>query len=654
MAGIGSASDGSRTAATDSTDISSPLLQRCRLQRSSSVGAMSSGTDGPRTGKPPRKAGLVAVARALGVSPSTVSNAYNRPDQLSAALRERVLHTASELGYAGPDPVARSLRSGRAAAVGVVFHDPLAHAFDDPAAVLFLQGFTAGTDAHGLAVVLVPGLPDDEAKGTRRAQRGGRRLRRARAPRRQPADRRDGGPPPADGRRRRAAARRRGLRRHRRPRGGRGGAPPPARARPPPARAPQLPPGRRGRHGRPAALRRLPGRARGLGRRGVGPARRGVRAVDRRGGAGGRARPARPRRTAPRCSPSAIRSRSAPSSRRASAACPFPRTCRSSASTARPPRPRGSRASTSRNAARAAWRPTAWWRRWAPTRRRPVARCCRRASSWPRRRARRATPEGNGGASRGGRPVPRPHVVVDASNLLRAVLRRARRLQSTKGRVQHATGEAIDVARRGAGARLRGARLGPDASRAGGRGSRPGGEGGGDRARAAHVDRLPGAPRPARAREGERSRQAGPQRRHHHRARPGGELRVRARAARHRPAPEVPPQRLGVPVLEREPDGRRHDDAGRRAPGRQPDRPVRVDRRPARVRPQHPEVPLLPGRREPAAAGQPRRRRDPVRPRRQAVRDRRGHRAARADAEPRERPVRPRRLRRPVRRARAR
>ena len=107
---------------------------------------MSSGTDGPRTGKPPRKAGLVAVARALGVSPSTVSNAYNRPDQLSAALRERVLHTASELGYAGPDPVARSLRSGRAAAVGVVFHDRLAHAFDDPAAVLFLQGFTAGTD----------------------------------------------------------------------------------------------------------------------------------------------------------------------------------------------------------------------------------------------------------------------------------------------------------------------------------------------------------------------------------------------------------------------------------------------------------------------------------------------------------------------------
>ena len=112
-----------------------------------------------------RKAGLVAVARTLGVSTTTVSNAYNRPDQLSAALRERVLRTASELGYAGPDPVARSLRRGRALAVGVVFHDRLARAFDDPAAVLFLQGFTAATDERGLAVVLVPGLPEGEAKG---------------------------------------------------------------------------------------------------------------------------------------------------------------------------------------------------------------------------------------------------------------------------------------------------------------------------------------------------------------------------------------------------------------------------------------------------------------------------------------------------------
>ena len=75
----------------------------------------------------------MAVARAVGVSPSTVSNAFNRPERLSPALRERVLRAAAELGYGGPDPVARSLRSGRAGAIGVVFRRRLADAFDEPA-----------------------------------------------------------------------------------------------------------------------------------------------------------------------------------------------------------------------------------------------------------------------------------------------------------------------------------------------------------------------------------------------------------------------------------------------------------------------------------------------------------------------------------------
>jgi DNA-binding LacI/PurR family transcriptional regulator len=104
-----------------------------------------------------KRAGLVSVARALGVSPSTVSNAYNRPDQLSPALRERVFATAAELGYAGPDPVARSLRSGRAGAVGLVFYEQLAYAFNDPAAVRFLQGASEAIDEQQLAMVLVPG-----------------------------------------------------------------------------------------------------------------------------------------------------------------------------------------------------------------------------------------------------------------------------------------------------------------------------------------------------------------------------------------------------------------------------------------------------------------------------------------------------------------
>ena len=40
-----------------------------------------------------------AVARAAGVSPSSVSNAYNKPDQLSAPVRDHILAVAAQLGY---------------------------------------------------------------------------------------------------------------------------------------------------------------------------------------------------------------------------------------------------------------------------------------------------------------------------------------------------------------------------------------------------------------------------------------------------------------------------------------------------------------------------------------------------------------------------
>ena len=59
---------------------------------------------------------LATIANALDVSRMTVSNAFNRPDQLSPELRERVLAKAKELGYSGPDPQARALSRGRASA----------------------------------------------------------------------------------------------------------------------------------------------------------------------------------------------------------------------------------------------------------------------------------------------------------------------------------------------------------------------------------------------------------------------------------------------------------------------------------------------------------------------------------------------------------
>jgi DNA-binding LacI/PurR family transcriptional regulator len=112
---------------------------------------------------------LADVAAHLGVSRTTVSNAYNRPDQLSPALRERVLEAAREIGYNGPDPMARSLRRGRAGSLGLVFDYSLRGIFSDPAAVLFLSGVAAGCEDHGTGLALVPRLPEGAAEVVRSA-----------------------------------------------------------------------------------------------------------------------------------------------------------------------------------------------------------------------------------------------------------------------------------------------------------------------------------------------------------------------------------------------------------------------------------------------------------------------------------------------------
>ena len=106
-----------------------------------------------------RRVTLATVARALGVSKMTVSNAYNRPDQLSPALRERVLAAARRLGYPGPNPVASTLRRGRSGAIGLAFDDTLSYAFTDPAQILFMQGIARECEQAGVGLLIVPGSP---------------------------------------------------------------------------------------------------------------------------------------------------------------------------------------------------------------------------------------------------------------------------------------------------------------------------------------------------------------------------------------------------------------------------------------------------------------------------------------------------------------
>ena len=151
-------------------------------------------------------------------SPTPTTGPTNsRPIFASACWRP-----PSEMGYAGPDPVARSLRTRRAGAVGLILTEPLNYSFSDPAALDFVAGLAESCEAAGQGLLLVAAGPNRSVE--RRNRRGAvgrcRRVRRVLGVRRRPLPARgraacaaDRGRRPAQGRARHLA----GV--HRRPRG---------------------------------------------------------------------------------------------------------------------------------------------------------------------------------------------------------------------------------------------------------------------------------------------------------------------------------------------------------------------------------------------------------------------------------------------------
>lgn len=99
---------------------------------------------------------LQTVADKVGVSRMTVSNAFSRPDQLSADLRRRILAAADELGYVGPDPTGRALARGTTGAVGVLLTESLGMAFHDEIAAGFFGALAEELAPTGLALALLP------------------------------------------------------------------------------------------------------------------------------------------------------------------------------------------------------------------------------------------------------------------------------------------------------------------------------------------------------------------------------------------------------------------------------------------------------------------------------------------------------------------
>ena len=111
---------------------------------------------------------LIDVAKAAGVSRGTASNVFNKPEVVRPLLRERVAAAARELGYLGPDPKARFLRSGKVNSIGVVppAQWGVADSLRNPVYAKFLLGVGEACDAVGASLVIIPDKPGNGGVAT--------------------------------------------------------------------------------------------------------------------------------------------------------------------------------------------------------------------------------------------------------------------------------------------------------------------------------------------------------------------------------------------------------------------------------------------------------------------------------------------------------
>ncbi|GAA4430719.1 LacI family DNA-binding transcriptional regulator [Georgenia halophila] len=114
-----------------------------------------------------KRATIYSIAEELGISASTVSRAFTRPELVKRSVRERILATAEQLGYE-PSWAARGLATGRTGLIGLLIPDitnpffpPLVRAIEKAAAgrgsgVLLVDAEANGAAEPGLVAQLKP------------------------------------------------------------------------------------------------------------------------------------------------------------------------------------------------------------------------------------------------------------------------------------------------------------------------------------------------------------------------------------------------------------------------------------------------------------------------------------------------------------------
>lgn len=124
---------------------------------------MSKSTDDERDPMTTGRITSAHVAKAVGVSRTAVSFAYNAPERISEETRARILEAADRLGYA-PNPMAQMLKRGTTRTLGVLLPQPLPQVMQNPYYSQFLTGLGEVCDREGMTLLLCPPLRNSMLK----------------------------------------------------------------------------------------------------------------------------------------------------------------------------------------------------------------------------------------------------------------------------------------------------------------------------------------------------------------------------------------------------------------------------------------------------------------------------------------------------------
>jgi len=97
------------------------------------------------------------IAERAGVSKTAVSFAFNNPNRLSEATVQQILKIAEEMGY-NPDPVARSMSTGKTGTIGLLLPQPIPEIIRNPSMPEFIEGIGEVCNEASLSLLLVPPL----------------------------------------------------------------------------------------------------------------------------------------------------------------------------------------------------------------------------------------------------------------------------------------------------------------------------------------------------------------------------------------------------------------------------------------------------------------------------------------------------------------